>query len=267
MTEAEWLACTDPAPMLRSLNMRLRSSGTRQGRPPDPERFRLFACECGRRLWHLLAQEDQEALRVLEAYIQTRDHKDRFRVRKVHRPAGSRASNAMWLVSRDHPTNLVLRLTTWAKNLATSAVWEATAKKPTSAGNAYLSAARAVGALQQADKIDQLGSKGPSDGAAIDWQLASEDELAVQANLLRDIFGNPFRPSPPLPPAVLGWNDGTVRRIAEGIYEERAFDRLPILADALLDAGCDNEELIAHCRSAGPHVRGCWALDLILGKS
>ena len=47
----------------------------------------------------------------------------------------------------------------------------------------------------------------------------------------------------------------------------RAFGRLPILADALLDAGCDNEELIAHCRSAGPHVRGCWAIDLILGKS
>jgi hypothetical protein len=66
---------------------------------------------------------------------------------------------------------------------------------------------------------------------------------------------------------VLTWNDGTVRRLAEAIYEERAFGRLPILADALLDAGCDNEELIAHCRSEGPHVRGCWAVDLILGKS
>jgi hypothetical protein len=85
--------------------------------------------------------------------------------------------------------------------------------------------------------------------------------------VLREVIGNPFRPSPPLPPAVLAWNDGTVRRIAEGIYEGRAFDRLPILADALLDAGCDGEELIAHCRGAGPHVRGCWAVDLILGKS
>ena len=66
--------------------------------------------------------------------------------------------------------------------------------------------------------------------------------------------------------AVLAWNDGTVRRITEGIYEERAFDRLPILHDALLDAGCDNEDILAHCRSAGPHVRGCWVIDLILGK-
>jgi len=66
--------------------------------------------------------------------------------------------------------------------------------------------------------------------------------------------------------AVLAWNDHTVPRIAEGIYQERAFDRLPILADALLDAGCEDEDLMHHCRSAGPHVRGCWAVDLVLGK-
>jgi len=81
------------------------------------------------------------------------------------------------------------------------------------------------------------------------------------------MFGNPFRPSLPLPAAVLAWNDSTVRRIAEGIYEERAFERLPILHDALLDAGCDNEDILAHCRSAGPHVRGCWVIDAGPGKS
>jgi hypothetical protein len=71
----------------------------------------------------------------------------------------------------------------------------------------------------------------------------------------------------------LNWHDGTVRRIAQAIYDERRLPagtldtgRLAILADALLDAGCDNEELLQHCRSAGPHVRGCWAVDLILGK-
>jgi hypothetical protein len=96
--------------------------------------------------------------------------------------------------------------------------------------------------------------------------LAELAEIIAQGNLIRDIFGNPFRPSPPLPPAVLAWGDGTVRRIADGIYKERAFDRLPILADALLDAGCDNEYLLAQLRSEGSHVRGCWALDLLLGK-
>jgi hypothetical protein len=204
---------------------------------------------------------------MLEAYTQTRDRHQLLKARNTHRPAGNRASIEMSLVSRDHPTNAPLLLTAWAKNLATSAVWEATAKKPTSSANNHLSAARAVDSLQRAKNIDDLGGRLASDRLTIDWQAASEDELVAQAALLRDIFGNPFHPSPPLPPAVLTWNDGAVRRIAEGIYEGRAFDRLPILADALLDAGCDNEELIQHCRGDGPHVRGCWAVDLILGKS
>jgi hypothetical protein len=87
---------------------------------------------------------------------------------------------------------------------------------------------------------------------------------AQRGALFRDIAGNPFRPSPPLPPVVLAWNDGTVRRIARGIYEDRAFDRLPILADALEEAGCTDGEILAHCRSPGPHVRGCWPVDLAL---
>jgi protein phosphatase len=67
-------------------------------------------------------------------------------------------------------------------------------------------------------------------------------------------------------PAWLAWNGGTVARIARSVNEERAFDRLPVLADALEDAGCDNADILGHCRSGGPHVRGCWALDAVLGK-
>jgi hypothetical protein len=102
-----------------------------------------------------------------------------------------------------------------------------------------------------------------------DWK----SEMAPQANLLRDVFGNRFRPSPPIPNSVLAWNDGTVRRLAGAIYEERQLPagtldpaRLAILAGALLDAGCGDEALIQHCREPGPHVRGCWAVDLILGN-
>jgi hypothetical protein len=84
-------------------------------------------------------------------------------------------------------------------------------------------------------------------------------------HILRDIFGNPFRPVT-VDPSWLRWNDATIPRIAQHIYEERAFGRLPILHDALLDAGCDDEDVLAHCRSDGPHVRGCWVIDLILGK-
>jgi hypothetical protein len=69
-----------------------------------------------------------------------------------------------------------------------------------------------------------------------------------------------------LAPAVVAWNDSTVRRTAEAIYEDYAFDRLPVLADALEDAGCTEGEQLGHLRSPGPHVPGCRALDLVLSK-
>src|SRR5262249_3269593 len=88
-----------------------------------------------------------------------------------------------------------------------------------------------------------------------------------QCTLLRCIFGNPLRAPPPIDPSWLRWNDGTVRRIAQGIYDERAFDRMGILADALLDAGCDNDDMLTHCREQdGVHSKGCWVLDLLLNK-
>jgi hypothetical protein len=117
-----------------------------------------------------------------------------------------------------------------------------------------------------------LGAKPEEVGQDDGPEMETEIRWAI-ANLLRDIFGDPFHRSPPLPPAVLAWNDGTVRRIAQGIYEERRLPegtldtaRLAILADALLDAGCEDGALIEHCREPGPHVRGCWAVDAVLGK-
>jgi hypothetical protein len=86
-----------------------------------------------------------------------------------------------------------------------------------------------------------------------------------QADLLRDLLGNPFRPVS-ADPAWLTWNGGTVRQLAEVIYEERRFVDLPILADALEEAGCTDEDILSHCRGPGEHVRGCWVLDLLLGK-
>ncbi|VTR91317.1 Uncharacterized protein OS=Sorangium cellulosum (strain So ce56) GN=sce5710 PE=4 SV=1 [Gemmata massiliana] len=88
-------------------------------------------------------------------------------------------------------------------------------------------------------------------------------EQTWQSNCFRDIFGNPFRPTVANP----SWLTSTVQALATDIYEDRAFDRLPILADALQDAGCDNADVLDHCRSEGPHVRGCWVIDLLLGKS
>jgi hypothetical protein len=92
-------------------------------------------------------------------------------------------------------------------------------------------------------------------------------EQRHQCDLLRDIFGPaPFRPLPRLNAAWMAWEGGTVPKFAAAAYEERAFDRLPILADALEEAGCDAVELLSHLRGTGAHVRGCWAVDLLLGR-
>src|SRR4051812_38842799 len=83
---------------------------------------------------------------------------------------------------------------------------------------------------------------------------------------LLDIAGNAAG-SVAADPAWLTWNHGTVPAIARHVYDDRAFHDLPILADALEDAGCTNADLLAHCRGGGEHVRGCWVVDLLLGKS
>jgi hypothetical protein len=97
------------------------------------------------------------------------------------------------------------------------------------------------------------------------WETAREGEAVAQCHLLRDITGNPFR-TVSLNPAWLTWNDSTVPKLAQGIYDDRAFDRLPVLADALEEAGCKDADILAHLREPGPHTRGCWPLDLVLGK-
>jgi hypothetical protein len=87
---------------------------------------------------------------------------------------------------------------------------------------------------------------------------------AAQAHaLFEDLFGGPAQPTA-LDPGWLTWGDGVVRKLALAVYEERAFDRLPILADALEEAGCTDAGLLAHLRRPGVHARGCWALDLVL---
>jgi hypothetical protein len=97
------------------------------------------------------------------------------------------------------------------------------------------------------------------------WAESAEKKLAetFQLQTLRCVFGNPFRRVSIHP----GWRSGDAVAVTEGIYFDRAFDRLPLLADALEEAGCDNQEILDHCRCNGEHVRGCWVVDLLLGKS
>ena len=84
--------------------------------------------------------------------------------------------------------------------------------------------------------------------------------------MVRDVFGNPFRPRTPADPSWLAWNGGVVRELARAAYSDRCFTDMALLADALEDAGCADADLLGHLRGPGPHVRGCWAVDLLLGK-
>jgi hypothetical protein len=107
-------------------------------------------------------------------------------------------------------------------------------------------------------------------GTTGEWQLAEaakQEEQLKQLASMRDLFHDLARPTGPSDPAWLRWNDGMVVKIAQGIYDERAFDRMPILHDALLDAGCTKEVLLAHCLNPAGHVRGCWVIDQLTGRA
>jgi hypothetical protein len=103
--------------------------------------------------------------------------------------------------------------------------------------------------------------------AGLLWVVTAARRTASvsQAALLRDILGNPFRPVT-LDPAWLTWHDSLLVSMARRMYESRDFTDMPVLADALEEAGCQDQNILGHCRSGGGHVRGCWVVDLLLGK-
>lgn len=114
-----------------------------------------------------------------------------------------------------------------------------------------------------AQRVTDPCATAAASGANGDWTAAYRAEHAVHVVLAHDIFGNPFRPVSFLPE----WRTSTVVSLAKSLYESRDFGPMPLLADAIQDAGCEHADILDHCRGAGPHVRGCWVVDLVLGKS
>jgi hypothetical protein len=220
MTEAEWLACADPQPMLRLLGDRL-----------TPRKARLWACAAARCIWqHLTLPEWRQAVEVAERFAEGQ--------------ADARALQAAHAAVRGSHSGAVVELLLETVGFL----------------RGYITAV----AVYPDDRI--VGHCGSSVQLHLAHSQFPEDAPA-QAALLRDIVGAlAFRPLSRLIAAWLAWEGGTVPKLAASIYEERAFDRLPILADALEEAGCDAAELLTHLRGPGPHVRGCWAVDLVLGK-
>ncbi len=90
--------------------------------------------------------------------------------------------------------------------------------------------------------------------------------MEALSRLIRELFGASFRPVA-LHPAWLAGSDSRAAKLAADIYRDRTFGLMPMLADVLEGAGSEDADILAHCREPGEHVRGCWALDLVLGKS
>ena len=113
-----------------------------------------------------------------------------------------------------------------------------------------------------AQRVTEPCAAGVASGSGGDWMAAYRAEHAAQVALAHDIFGNPFRPVDFSPE----WRTSTVVSLAKSIYDSRDFAPMPLLSDALQDAGCEHADILDHCRGNGPHVRGCWVVDQVLGK-
>ncbi|HEY7315561.1 MAG TPA: hypothetical protein VH643_39900 [Gemmataceae bacterium] len=121
------------------------------------------------------------------------------------------------------------------------------------------------------DSLHYLNSSYPPmvrDALAVAGNAAEAvpSEPPVQAALLRDIVGDPFHPIS-ADSAWLTWHDGLLVSMAQKMYDSRDFSAMPVLADALEEAGCQDADILGHCRSGGEHVRGCWVVDALLDKS
>jgi hypothetical protein len=224
VTEAEWLTCAEPFPMLQHLRGKASA-----------RKLRLFGYVCWHRLRHLLRDERlREFVRLLELHADGLVPGPQLAAaREAAREARGRVDGSTTASARER--EVCSRLVSWGAN-----------------SRARRAAERAAGAAR--DAAAWIG----------DWAVAAEAK--AQRDLLRDIFGNPFRPVA-AEPSWTTWNGGVVVKLAESTYEGRSFERLPVLADALEEAGCTDPDILAHCRGGGEHVRGCWVVDLLLGKS
>ena len=263
MTEQEWLICTDPSSMLEFLRYR-----------ESERKLRLAACACVRRYWHLLSdQRLRDAIEIREK------HADGL-IGDVD------LKQAQWEGWKALIVALVARLPAL---VAVRAAAEAVG--PPNDGFA----ARARVADDQNDWLDhaeeryydeverwlprvfefaaaaaQLTMGGPN-GKPESTKIIEEARGTAERDqcvLLRCLFGNPLQPlRPAFDLAWLSWHDDLLVSMAHRMYDAHDFADMPILADALEEAGCTDADILNHCRQPGEHVRGCWVVDLLLGKS
>ncbi len=229
-TEADWLTSTEPGKMLNRL----------VGQVSD-RKLRLFAVACGRHIWDLLRDARSRAAvelaeRFAEGAATDAELVDAELAAQDVVDEHTRRHDYPWPIARSNADNPLELAATAAWACVTPDAWVA-------AHSSVYNASRAC--LEAAVEPPYLA------------------EVVLLCDLLRDIAGNPFRR------VVLesSWVTPTVRAVASTIYEQRGFADLPILADALEEAGCTSADMLGHCRSGGKHVCGCWVVDLVLARS
>jgi len=232
MTEADWLSC-------ERLNDLLNDFPAARSR----RKLHLFSCECFQRVWHLpLHHFTRQCVEFFAANLDGQVESDAFWT------AWERLERACFdefleFESGVDEHDAVRDLFSYVDPIACLNV-----------------------AMNLADGVAYVATRDLKVGEFPEvWERAASAEKRCQIALLRDIFGDPFRPVA-VDPAWLAWNGGTVVALGRTIYEDRRFELMPILGDALQDAGCHDEDMLTHCRGDGPHVRGCWVVDLLLGK-
>jgi len=223
MTEKEWLAATDPTPMVAFIS-----------RTASDRKLQLFSVSL---VWA---------------------HHERFpeALLALARAAELRADGQL---QPGHQIEAERGRKEWADQ--TSAEYGMLATWPDSTRQALIAADLTYMVRQVWLRWTAEPGRPPGD-VGLAYRLGSKITHSSQPRLLREAFGNPFRPVS----ADTTWLTSTVVQLVHGIYEEKAFDRMPILADALQDAGCENDDILFHCRQPGEHVRGCWVIDLLTGR-
>jgi hypothetical protein len=268
MTEADWLAATELKPTLAVLS----------GKATE-RKCRLLEIACLRTLfWHLLTDtRSRTALEVADRHADGAATPD-----EVERAYGE-ASAAFEEMRRRYfpvhggaPRSFSGGPVSAAQHVSHLLIdWTGGRFHPyRSVANAHwsLTAAYPLPEYPPADETDDEEDDEAYDEAREAGFAIMHAAEPLVCRMVREVFGNPFRPVA-LDPSWLTWSDSTVRKLAEAAYNERQLpegtldpSRLALLADALEDAGCTEAHLLHHLRSPGPHCRGCWAADLVLGK-
>lgn len=230
MTAGEWATCNDPRPMLDQI-----------GHRATDRKLRLFLTACCRRIWPLL--QDERCRRAVEVAERFADgHANREALEAAHEAAlAARAAGAPGA--------------------------------PANATATYLEPARGrlgydrerpvmLDVHEGASRAASCWANAKSQIEGSNWSELMRNERRFQCALLRDLF----RPPSHLFAIQEAWRSSTVVALARQMDASNDFSALPILTEAIQDAGCENSDILSHCRGNGPHIRGCWVVDLLLGK-